>query len=263
MSTLRPPTKTLNVAIGLTMKIDLMSGAVATGYLLICSSLYLWVFWLHFDINILQFIDAADIIKAAAIPSIPLIFILIFNIAIQQYNIVDTETRERYKEAGGGFKAYSYAASAYIVFIALCAIGALGFAVYKVFTGSLPTKYASAALLIGCFSAYYLIFKVKLFKEWGDLRFLVIAFLCYFPSHLMHLANEDAKNIIVGKDTFLVSSNLSCTKNEREKYRYIATLSDKVFSLNLSDGSLCVQRYEFLTLKREKNAKSLLGYDAK
>lgn len=244
------------------MKINLLSGAVATGYLIICSSLYLWIFWLHFDINILQFIDATDIVKSAAIPSIPLISILIFNIAIQQYNIVDSETREKYKAAGGGFKAYSYAATAYIIFILLCGLAVLSFATYKFFTGNLPTKYASAALLIGCFLTYYLISKAKLFEDWGKMRFLVIVFLCYFPSHLMHQAIGDAKNIFAGKDTFLVSSNLSCSKNEHDKYRYIATLSDKVFSLNLSDQSLCIQHYEFLSLKRE-NAQSLSDTDAK
>ncbi|MGG8095883.1 hypothetical protein PGO14_09885 [Klebsiella aerogenes] len=244
------------------MKINLLSGAAATGYLMICSSLYLWVFWLHFDINILQFIDAADIIKAAAIPSIPLISIMIFNIALQQYNVVDAETREKYKAAGGGFKAYSYAATAYIIFIVLFGLGVLSFSVYNLFTGTVPTKYASAALLIGCFFTYYLISKEKLFEDFGKLRLLVIVFLCYFPSHLMHQAIGDAKDIIAGKDTFLVSSNLSCSKNKRDKFRYIATLSDKVFSLNLTDQSLCIQHYEFLSLIRE-NAQSLSDTDAK
>ena len=261
MSTLRPPIDKIDNAIGLNMKIDLMSGAAATGYLLICSSLYLWVFWLHFDINILQFIDASDIVKAAAIPSIPLICLLIFNLAIYQFNVVDTETREKYKAAGGSFKAYSYLASSYIYLMFFCAIVVLGYSLYNFFTGSIPEKYVSGATLIGCCLTFYLIFKVKLFLEWGDIRFIIIPLLCYFPSHLMNRAAEDAKNIIVGKDTYLVSSNLKCTQKEEDKYRYIATLSDKVFSINLSDRSLCIQHYEFLTLAREINAKSLLDSD--
>lgn len=240
-----------------------MSGAVATAYLVICSSLYLWVFWLYFDINILQFIDTADIIKAAALPAIPVICVLVINTAVEQFNIMDSKTRTEYKEAGGGFKAMTYVASAYLYFLLSMGALVLGSSVYDMFTGNLPVKYSSAALLIGVGAAYFLMFRVKLFEDWGKTRFIVIAAMCYFPAHFMHKGMDDAKNIIAGNDTYLVSSNLSCAKNQYDKYRYIATLSDKVFSINLSDHSLCIQHYEFLSLAREKEAKPLIGLEAK
>ena len=237
------------------MKINLLSGAIATTYLLICISLYLWIFWLHFDINILQFIDVSDIIKASALPSIPLIFFLLLSICLQQLNTVDYETRQKYKKAGGGFKVFSYFASAYIIFFLVIAAVIIGIAIYQAFTGTFPKRCASIALLIGFGAAYYLMFRMKLFEEWGEVRFVIIAFLCYFPSHLMNKAIDDAVNIIDGNDTYLISSNLSCSKNTQDKFRYIATLSDKVFSINLSDDSLCIQHYEFLSLVSEKKSK--------
>ncbi|MDM2906621.1 hypothetical protein [Citrobacter sp. Cpo015] len=239
------------------MKMNLLSGAIATTYLLVCSSLYLWIFWLHFDINILQFIDVSDIIKASALPAIPLVCITLVSIFLQQYNIVDTDTRKQYKAAGGGFKVYSYFATFYILCILTSTAVILGIAVYNAFTGNLPSKYASVALLISCFAAYYLMFQVKLFEELGKPRFIIIAFLCYFPTHFMNKAIGDATSIIDGQSTYLISSNLSCSKNDHEKFRYIATLSDKVFSINLANNSLCIQKYEFLTLTKEQNAKPL------
>lgn len=241
------------------MKINLLSGAVATAYLIMCSCLYLWVFWLYFDINILQFIDSSDIIKAAALPAIPLVCVLVFTIAIEQFNIIDSQTRIEYKKAGGGYKAISYAAFTYMLFILLVAAFSFGSAIYVLVVGTSPERYSSAALLIGGGAAFYLMFKVKLFETWGKARFILIAALCYFPANFMHKGMEDAKNIIAGKNTYLVSSNLSCSKDEHEKYRYIATLSDKVFSINLSDNSICIQKYEFLSLAHEKDAKPLIG----
>ncbi|MFU0880395.1 hypothetical protein ACM26M_03990 [Kluyvera cryocrescens] len=235
------------------MKLNLLSGAAITAYLIMCSSLYLWTFWLHFDINILQFIDTGDIIKAAALPTIPMIFLLISNIAMQQYNMMDAQTRTRYEAAGGGFKAFTYAARVYMFGMAAIGITVLCTAVYKIFTGDLPIKYSSFALLLGAAAAFFLMFKTKILEDWGKIRFVVIAFLCYSPTHYMNKGIEDASDIIAGKNTYLLTSNLRCSDNDRDKYRYIATLSEKVFSINLSDSSLCIQRYDFLTLTREKN----------
>lgn len=240
------------------MKLNLLSGAAITAYLIMCSSLYLWTFWLHFDINILQFIDTGDIIKAAALPTIPMIFLLISNVAMQHYNMMDVQTQSRYEEAGGGFKIFSYAAKGYLFVLAVLGIGILCNAVYKIFTGDLSIKYSSIALLLGAAAAFFLMFKSNFLEDWGKIRFIIISVLCYAPTHYMNKGIEDASDIIAGKNTYILETNLKCSNNKNDKFRYIATLSEKVFSINLSDNSLCIQRYDFLSLTRERNAKILV-----
>ncbi|VTQ57231.1 Uncharacterised protein [Campylobacter jejuni] len=241
------------------MKINILSGALATAYLILCSALYLWVFWLYFDINILQFIDSSDIIKAAALPAIPVITFSLVHFAIQQYNISTTEQRTEFREAGGFFKVFSYVQLIYLIIVIAIGLLAFGYMVYIFFTGTLPKKYSSFAFLAGSILSYFLINKDSFLEDWGKARVIAILSICYLPTYMMQSGIQEAEKIISGKDTYLISSNLSCSKNEKDKYRYIATLSDKIFSISLTDNSICIQHYEFLSLSKEKDALPLTG----
>ncbi|MCQ8231772.1 hypothetical protein [Pectobacterium carotovorum] len=61
----------------------------------------------------------------------------------------------------------------------------------------------------------------------------------------------DAKDILSGKNTFLVESNVSCSPNKEQKFRYISTLSSNGFAYAPSDNSLCVFKYEYMKLSKE------------
>lgn len=241
------------------MKINILSGALATAYLILCSVLYLWIFWLYFDINILQFIDSSDIIKAAALPAIPVIAFASVHFVVQKFNISSSKQRSEYRAAGGFFKVFSYIQLTYLIVIITIGLISFGYMIYIFFTGSLPQKYSSFALLAGAFLAFLLLCEDNFLEGWGGARVIVILLICYFPNYIMNSGMQDAENIIAGKDTYLVTSNLSCSKNEKDKYRYIATLSDKIFSISLTDNSICIQHYEFLSLAREKDAHPLKG----
>ncbi|CNH71905.1 Uncharacterised protein [Yersinia kristensenii] len=230
------------------MKINFMSGAIVSAYLLICGVLYLWGFWMHFGLNILQFVDTSDIVKATLIPVVGAIVTFVVQAILNEYNAPKSEQTKKFMQAGGVFKAYAY--FQYALFI-LMLVGSLLFFVYFFFTGDRLERYCIYAIALGLVLFWMVFSRTAFLSELNQVRGLILFITSLLPALFFCNGVLDGKNVIQGVNTYLVDTNTLCSENKNEKFRYIANLSNKMFSLSLSDGSICIQSYEYLRLKKE------------
>ncbi|HDL7690454.1 TPA: hypothetical protein ACX1S2_001594 [Yersinia enterocolitica] len=230
------------------MKINFVSGAVISAYLLACGSLYLWGFWLNFDLNILQFIDTTDILKATLIPVIGAVVLFLGQALLNQYSAPTNEQTKRFMSAGGVFKAYIL--FQYGIFIVIVVIG-VSTIIHSFITGDKPIKYRSVAVVVSFVVFWLLMSKTNFLYELNKSRGVAIIFISFLPTVFFYNGVVDGKKIISGVDTYLVDTNINCSGEKNHKFRYIANLSNKLFSLSLADNSLCIQSYEYLRLIKE------------
>ncbi|CNH79258.1 Uncharacterised protein [Yersinia frederiksenii] len=233
------------------MKINFMSGAIVSAYLLICGVLYLWGFWMHFGLNILQFVDTSDIVKATLIPVVGAIIMFIVQALLNEYNAPKSEQTKRFIQAGGVFKIYAYFQYTLVILMGVGAVLLLG---YALFTVDRFERYCIYALGLGFVVFYMIQSKTTFLSELNQARGLVLFITSLLPALFFSHGIFDGKNVFQGVNTYLVDTNTPCSENKNEKFRYIANLSNKMFSLSLADGSICIQNYEYLRLKKE-NAK--------
>jgi hypothetical protein len=230
------------------MKVNLLSSAVLTAYFLTCGSLYLWGFWLHFDLNILQFVDVSDIVKATLLPVITVLFLFFIQTALNHINNPASESSQKLWKAGGGFKATVYMQYSFFAFV-VCS-GGYGI-LMRFINGTKAEKYLCLGLFILSPVFYVLAFKTTVMAYLGKARPIVLSSICLIPLIFMNKGINDAQKILAGENTFLVESNTNCSPLKESKYRYIATLSDKAFAYSLSDNSLCIFKFDYLKLIKE------------
>ncbi|WP_227732081.1 hypothetical protein [Yersinia proxima] len=230
------------------MKINFVSGAIISAYLLACGSLYLWGFWLNFDLNILQFVDTTDILKATLIPVIGTVVLFLGQALLNQYSAPTNEQTKRFITAGGIFKAYVFFQYGILIAVTVIAVSTI---TYNFITGDKPIKYRSIAIVVSSVVFWLLIAKSNFLHELSRYRGVAIMFISFLPTVFFYNGIGDGKKIISGVDTYLVDTNINCSGDKNHKFRYIANLSNKLFSLSLTDNSLCIQNYEYLHLIKE------------
>lgn len=232
------------------MKLNLQSGTVLTAYVLTCGSLYLWGFWLHFDLNILQFVDVTDIVKATILPMITTLCLW----AIQSItNVINNPTSDANRElwkAGGGYRYPIY--MQWVLFACISISALISFGVMFL-DGTKAEKYlVMGVLLLGALYLWILI-KTNILAEYKSMRAAILITILGMPLIFMHKGIGDAQGILKGKNTFLVESDNLCGSNlKNESFRYIGNLSDKGFAYSLKNNSLCIFKYEYIKLIKEK-----------
>lgn len=238
------------------MKINLQLGLTFSGYILFCSFLYLWGFWRHFEINILQFVDTSDIAKASIIPAIPAVAMFVVVSILNAYSTPTAADTKKYIDAGGAFKKYIIGVKIYYIVLSLSVWIPN---TYIIFTGSSSEKIMSISWMLSSVLFVFLEMKTSIFQELSEkLRSFSILTICLLPTIFLVRGDSDGYNVVKGIDTYLVTANVGCSENKNEQFRYIATLSNKAFSISLDNGSLCIQDFEYLHLIKEskKNISS-------
>lgn len=227
-------------------KINLLSGAVISAYCLSCGVLYLTGFWSFFKINALQFIEINDIIKSVAAPLGSAIIIYALNVILHSYYVPDKETTDNYLKEGGVFKVWIY-----VIRVVIC-LSCAGFIVaifLNIFYFEPQYKILGYAMMLASASFFFLFSKTSFLSEFGNLRPIIITVICFIPIISLNSGLDDGERILKGKGAYIVTTDSGCIGNE--KYRYISTLSDKVFALSLKDGSVCIFKYNYIKLTKE------------
>jgi len=233
------------------MKINLQSGTILTAYFLTCGILYLWGFWLHFDLNILQFVDVSDIIKATILPMITSLCIWVLNSIINTINNPASASSRELWKAGGRYRLTVYLQW---TFLAIIIIAALHNFVNIFLNSTKAEKYFVMGFFLFGSVYFWVSFKTEILIEYKKQRPLLLAIIIGMPLIFMQRGIQDAKDILKGDNTFLVESNNLCnSKQNSEKFRYIGTLSDKGFAYSLNNNSLCIFKYDYIKLIKEKS----------
>ncbi|AWC84816.1 MULTISPECIES: hypothetical protein [Enterobacter cloacae complex] len=244
--------------------------ALACAYAIGNSFIYSWAFWSAFEINILQFASFTEILPSILYTiAIPCIVVSIGIVAAdyweklktQAYSMIENEFAARIKY---------YHDIKYIFLISVSAIGAIvgiiaAVALYKSDKeGASIENYPWGDILqvaipfaISVFAFWLITKKTTFLNELKLARRLAIIIICILPvvSYLWGYINST--KIINGRDTFLIQSDGQCKTPSNTKYRYISSISDKVFALSLSDGSVCVFKYNSLQLTPEQAVNNM------
>ncbi len=235
-------------------KINLLSGAAISVYCLVCGVLYTAGFWSFFKINALQFIDLNDIIKSVAVPIGTAVIIYAVNVILNSYYIPDKETTDNYLKEGGVLKVWIYFIRTIIFFSCVGFIVAI---FLNIFYFEPQYKILGYAMTLASASFFFIFFKTDFLSEFGKLRPMLITLICFMPIVSLNGGLHDGERILKGNDTYIVTTDSGCIgAHSDEKYRYISTLSDKVFAMSLKDGSVCVFKYNYIKLTKEKESQN-------
>ncbi|MBA0213287.1 hypothetical protein [Pectobacterium brasiliense] len=229
--------------------------ATISTYAISNSVIYSWAFWNRFNINILNYVSFNDLIPSIlysiALPCITLavaigvINIYTFFSARIIFKIKKAEINEltipSFGHPGinliGGF--FSYLGISITLLISYPNLDGFIYVVFLTF---------SLALCL------FIINKTMLLTELKKTRSLSILIICLIPVFCYFFAINTAENIKSGKNTYLISSDSECIASPTEKYRYISSISDKIFAISLKDNSICIFKYEFIKLVPEEKS---------
>lgn len=233
----------------------LLNSTIITSYALFVSISYLWGFWGHFDINILNYISVSDIIKSAIWPMVIALAMYFMQVAMNNYNGPRTDLSVKYSDMSKHEKFDYILRHSYIAIMACLVIGGV---IYNVITGNKMVRYAA----IGWVLATIVFFTTRRnqvvmayipFKNKG----LFYCMLCFLPVFFLSRGVNDGDKIVAGENTFLVESNSLCSSKGNDKYRYIDVMADKAFALSLKDNSICIFKFENIKLVREKRSNAV------
>lgn len=229
-------------------KKTILNNTMISAYLLLLSVSYLWGFWGHFDINILNFIGVSDIIKSAIWPMAIALAMYILQVALNVFNGPKPNSIKGFSEKTKHEKADIILRYSYIILMLLFTLVAI---VYNMFFGTKMQRYASIGWMLAMF-IYSMTCKNSELMEYIPFKNKSFAYsiICFLPVIFLSRGVYDGDRIKSGKDTFLIKSNSTCTSND--KYRYIDALGDKAFALSLKDNSICIFNYEYLQLVKEQ-----------
>lgn len=244
--------------------------ALACAYAIGNSFIYSWAFWSAFGINILQFASFTDILPSILYTiAIPCIAVSIGIVAAdfwekfktQAYSIIENEFATRFKYYHDIKNIFLISVSAITAIIGV--IGSI--ALYKSDKESAAIEsypwndiiQVAIPFIISVLSFWLITKKTTFLNELKLARKLVIIIICILPvvSYLWGYINST--KIINGRETFLIESDGKCKTSTNSKYRYISSISDKVFALSLSDGSVCVFKYNSLQLTPEQPVNNM------
>lgn len=244
--------------------------ALACAYAIGNSFVYSWVFWSAFEINILQFASFTDILPSIlytiAIPCVVVIVGLMAADFWEKFNrkvisVLENIINSRityYNDIKDKFTNIILTIAGVVILIKLIVF-------YKTEEGSLfiqafpwgELPKLTFPFIIAIVFFYLLIKKTKFLNELKLARTLAIVIICLIPVACYMWGYINSTKIINGKDTFLVESDEQCKSSQDTKYRYISSISDKVFAISLTDGTICIFKYNSLKLTPEKNIVNL------
>jgi hypothetical protein len=148
-----------------------------------------------------------------------------------------------------------------VIIIANLVSGALStFKAYKKPTPDFPwTDFFQAIIpfAIALIAIYLISKKTTFLMELKIGRKLAIFILCFIPVACYLWGYVNSTKILKGRDTLLVQSDGQCKSAPNTQYRYISSISDKAFAISLTDGSICIFKYNSLKLTPEKKTIKL------
>lgn len=244
--------------------------ALACAYAIANSFIYSLSFWSTFDIDILQFASFSEIFPAIIYTiAIPCILVVIGfamvdfwqRLQLKIHNFIDNQMSAKIKN----YELIKNTA------LALTSLACIIFGVYGIIsaynagketssTGSYPWEELMKASIPLCvaFLAIYLINKKTTFLiELKVARKVAILIICTIPVVCYYWGYVNSTRIKNGINTLLVQSDGQCKSSPNTQYRYISSISDKAFAISLADSSICVFKYNSLSLTPEKNNKKL------
>ncbi|ELY3803194.1 hypothetical protein SMX72_001740 [Cronobacter sakazakii] len=233
----------------------ILNSTIISTYCLLLSIAYLWGFWGHFDINILNYIGVSDIIKSAVWPMIIAVIMYLIQIALNLFNGPKSNLTVKYADMPKPEKIEHVIRCSYIVLMLGIFISG---AIYSAITGSQMVRYAFCGWMLSAVVCY-VISKNKEIMEQIPFKnkALSCGIICFLPSVFLSHGVMEGERIITGKGTYLVESNVLCPDSDRNKYRYIDVLADKAFAISIHDGSICIFKFEYLKLVKEKTSEPI------
>lgn len=204
---------------------------------------YLWGFWLNMDINILSYAELTDIVKASVYPALPAIGILAVYSAMDSYNSLSKKEYEQRIAIGGFSKGFAF----FLKFSTWAVIATfLVYSAYTIFTESGYIRLRGLYPLISILLFLYIMHSNKFLMSLPvNLRVFVVSIFCFLPTVAFSKGYSDGE-IAVDQNApgFYVTSKGLCSSSDTEKFRYIAVLGNRLFTISSIDNSICITNSE-------------------
>ncbi len=241
--------------------------ALACAYAIANSFIYSWAFWSAFDINILQFASFTEIFPSILYTvAIPCIAAVIALIAAEFWKKINRKIQSNFdRKLVRKIRYYwhvKYVAKliTLLIIIALLVLAILRVNKEKTNSDAFPwhLMLPAGAPMIVCMLAVSLILtKTNLFDKLQIPRKLAVITFCFIPTVCYCLGYIHSQRIINGKNTFIINSDGQCKSAPNTHYRYISSISDKVFAMSITDKSICIFKYNSLNLIQEKSISNM------
>ncbi|EIV6849915.1 hypothetical protein L9335_001648 [Klebsiella aerogenes] len=249
----------------MTIEYKITLWAMACAYAIGTSFLYSWAFWSVFDINILQFASFSEIFPSILYTiAIPCILVIIAFSIINLWEYFHTNINEALKKHITAklkfFEKIKNISLAVVIITNLASVALSLIDAYKEPTPDFPwTDFFQAmiAFAIAVIAIYLISKKTTFLMELKIGRKLAIFILCFIPVACYLWGHINSTKIMKGRDTLLVQSDGQCKSTPNTQYRYISSISDKAFAMSLTDGSICIFKYNSLKLTPEKKTVKL------
>ncbi|EKM6459009.1 hypothetical protein PU850_003520 [Cronobacter dublinensis] len=233
----------------------IFNSTIISTYCLFLSVAYLWGFWGHFDINILNYIGVSDIIKSAVWPMIIATIMYFIQVALNIFNGPKSNPAVKFADMPKSEKIEHVIGYSYMILM----LGIVVFGgIYALITGSKMVKYAVFGWILSIVLCYVISKNKELMEHFPSKnKALACGIICFLPSIFLSRGVSEGERIISGKDTYLVESNALCPNSANNRYRYIDVLADKAFAISINDGSICIFKFEYLKLVKENTPQPI------
>ncbi|WP_189660105.1 hypothetical protein [Enterobacter sp. R4-368] len=231
------------------IKFNFASWATISTYAIGNGILYSWSFWSVFNINILQFVSAYDLLPSVLfVLAIPLILYISYFF----FSTLFLDPSEKFTEIYNDTSRPQWLRRCILAAVILTYLAGIVSLIYLYNITEGYFRTTVIVLAISLLVSFILIKKNKtILSEFGSLRRPLVYFIIITPIFIYTFASFKAANIINGAETFYVSSDSPCTQNTNTRYRYISSISDTAFAMSTEDNSLCIFKFKYLKLVPE------------
>lgn len=241
-------------------------------YAYLCGVLYSYAFWDNIDINLIQFLSLSDILNSLLLPSI-LTLPIIFSFIIVIYFMTPTQKEENYITRENIKKIYNehnlksilntLCRNKLIVLNAIVSLVALLTQIILII--ELIINFGKAMLitfLILIISSIITYLSRNVISKYlGSLKFSILILIPTLPTLSYYIGTTDSIKITSGEDYYIIETIPSCSSDGNERFRYLATTSDKIFAISEKDNSICVSRYHTIKLIKKNKFKNKNSID--
>ncbi|WP_407211539.1 hypothetical protein [Enterobacter hormaechei] len=251
----------------MTIEYKITLWAMACAYAIGTSFLYSWAFWSVFDINILQFASFSEIFPSILYTiTIPCILVIIAFSAVNLWEYFYDKINDAFeRHITSKLKHFEIAKNLLLVIVIITNLVAGAFSTFKAYKDPTPTPdfpwsdffQAMIPFAIAIIAIFLISKKTTFLMELKIGRKLAIFIICFIPVACYLWGHVNSTKIMNGRDTLLVQSDGQCKSAPNTQYRYISSISDKAFAMSLSDGSICIFKYNSLKLTPEKHSVKL------
>ncbi len=239
-------------------------------YAYICGGLYSYAFWDNVDINLLQFLSITDIVSSLILPaaiSLPeiigiciLLYIFIPRLRLNTNENAKINTAENDYNADKHIPLRRKISLNFILNVIIV----FSFVIYPLImlidymiTFGKVMIVTSIVAILSFAIAIILNYKTDIFSYLGWFRDIAFIICIAIPTLSYYIGATDSRNIISGIDYYIIETTPSCSSDTSEKFRYLATASDKIFAISEKNNSICVSRYHTIKLIKKSQLKNL------